>query len=242
MEKIPDAVRLNMIRGIKNLDEWTMEALLYAFKEELEIRERNQPTFKATRHDDDMKSRFTGKAPTSGSTLHATKNMDSGERGRKFCVFCKGNHEEICCQNVVNIKERKNIISKYGRCFCCLQRNHKAFECRSKFFCVKFNQNNHPSICDRPNRGNEINDVSVDAMSFSPSAATQPASFTNATSCLVNVENGGRVALQTAKAILRGNQVVKARVLFDTGSHRTFVTQDIVDRLGKDKARPTDSH
>ena len=233
MEKIPDAVRLNMIRGIKNLDEWTMEALLYAFKEELEIRERNQPTFKATRHDDDMKSRFTGKAPTSGSTLHATTNMDSGERGKKFCVFCKGNHEEICCKNVVNIKERKNIISKYGRCFCCLKRNHKAFECRSKFFCVKCNQKHHPSICDRPNRGNEINDLSVDAKSFSPSAATQPASLTNATSCLGNVENGGRVALQTAQAILRGNQVVKARVLFDTGSHRTFVTQDIVDLLGK---------
>ena len=35
MEKIPDAVRLNMIRGNKNLDEWTMGALLYAFKEVL---------------------------------------------------------------------------------------------------------------------------------------------------------------------------------------------------------------
>ena len=235
MEKIPDAVRLNRIRGIKNLDEWTMEALLYVFKEELKIRERNQPTFKATRHDDDMKSRFTGKPPKSGSTLHATTNMDSGERGRKFCVFCKGNHEEICCKNVVNIKERKNIISKYGRCSCCLKRNHKAFECRSKFVCVKCNQKHHPSICDRPNRGNEINDISVDAKSFSPSAATQPASLTNATFCLGNVGNRGGcgVALQTAQAILRGNQVVKASMLFDTVSHRTFVTEDVIDRLGK---------
>ena len=66
-----------------------------------------------------------------------------------------------------------------------------------------------------------------------PSAATKPASLTNATSCMGNVGNGGSVALQTAQAILRGDQIVKARVLFDTGSHRTFVTQDIVDRLGK---------
>eukprot|EP00795_Rhopilema_esculentum_P009990 gene9990-18614_t len=46
-----------------------------------------------------------------------------------------------------------------------------------------------------------------------------------------NVGNGESVAFQTAKALLKGKQVVRPCVLFDTGSHRTFVMKDIIDRL-----------
>eukprot|EP00795_Rhopilema_esculentum_P009614 gene9614-biopygen11021 len=41
MDKVPEAVRLNMIRGSKNHQEWDMEEMLVAFREELEIREQH---------------------------------------------------------------------------------------------------------------------------------------------------------------------------------------------------------
>ena len=110
MEKIPDAVRLNMIKGIKNLDDWTMEELPDAFRDELEIRERNQPNHRSARHEDDMKPRSAWKTPTSGSALHATTNAYSDEKGKRFCLFCKGNHEESCCKNVASLKERRNYF------------------------------------------------------------------------------------------------------------------------------------
>ena len=115
------------------------------------------------------------------------------------------------CKNIVSFKEHKNIILKYGRCFKCFKRNHKAFECHSKIACLNCNQRHHSSLCNRPNRGNESNDINVEAKSFSPPAATKPASLINTTSCMGNVGNGGSVALQTAQAIVRGDQVVKAR-------------------------------
>ena len=74
MEKSPDAVRLSMIN------------------DELEIRERYQPDHRTARHDEDMKPRSTWKTQTSGSALHATTNAYSDGKGKRFCVFCKGNH------------------------------------------------------------------------------------------------------------------------------------------------------
>ena len=55
----------------------------------------------------------------------------------------------------------------------------------------------------------------------------------NATSCISNVEYGGRAVLQTALAVAKGNMCmdVKVRVLFDSGSHKTFITRSVADRL-----------
>ena len=45
MEKIPESVRRNMIRENKSADEWDIEEMLTAFKNELDIREQNQSIF-----------------------------------------------------------------------------------------------------------------------------------------------------------------------------------------------------
>ena len=46
MEKIPDVVRLNMIKGARKQDDLAMDDFLGAFKDKQEIRERNKPIFK----------------------------------------------------------------------------------------------------------------------------------------------------------------------------------------------------
>ncbi|XP_065061319.1 uncharacterized protein LOC135688408 [Rhopilema esculentum] len=223
MEKIPDVVRLNMIRGTRKQDDWVMEDFLGAFKNELEIRERNQPIFKETRgRDIDVKSRFAGKNPMSGSALHAAEHAEFQEK-RLFCTFCRGSHEENDCKNVTDVRERKKLVFKYGKCFLCLRRNHKCIDCRSNLVCFKCKQKHHSSLCDN---------VKVDRVRSKFSVPSVPTPLASTTSCVGNVGNGGSVALQTAQAVLKGKQVVRARVLFDTGSHRTFVTKDIVDRLG----------
>ena len=52
----------------------------------------------------------------------------------------------------------------------------------------------------------------------------------------LHVRNGGSIALQTAQAILRikdGKQPVRCRVMFDSGSQRSFVTTAIAKLLGR---------
>ena len=43
---------------------------------------------------------------------------------------------------------------------------------------------------------------------------------------------GSSVALQTAKGIIRGKRDLKIRVLFDCGTHRSFVTKTTKDIAG----------
>ena len=53
---------------------------------------------------------------------------------------------------------------------------------------------------------------------------------TNVASCTNSLGPGSSAALQTALAVVNGNDKVKVRVLFDIGSQKTFVTPTVVER------------
>ena len=60
----------------------------------------------------------------------------------------------------------------------------------------------------------------------------------NAASCLDSVVYGGRAILQTVLAIVKKeDRKVKARVLFDSGSHKSFVTVKVKDALDLEPCR-----
>ena len=50
----------------------------------------------------------------------------------------------------------------------------------------------------------------------------QPSTVNTPSSLLVGTES--RIALQTAQALIKGNIQGRVRVLFDSGSHKSFVT------------------
>ena len=148
---------------------------------------------------------------------HQNENKQGKRSG---CVYCGEEHDEVNCGKVKNIEERKKVILRSGRCLCCLKKGHLAFVCKSKVVCKFCKQNHHSSICLR----NVVDKVL-------PSASMPPA-LISTTSCAKNVESGGRAALQTAQAlVVNKDHKVRARVLFDTGSHKTFVTQRVADNL-----------
>ncbi|XP_065062455.1 uncharacterized protein LOC135689235, partial [Rhopilema esculentum] len=230
MDKVPEAVRLNMIRGSKNHQEWDMEEMLVAFREELEIREQHVSISMAlgngtvsgrtsSERRSEMKPRFPGRTTTASALF--TK-QDGGFARRKFCVFCKEDHEEADCHNVRNKEERKDLVFKYGRCLLCLKKGHRAYQCHSKEKCKLCNKRHHVAICNV-----------VGSQPSANQARVKTADTTVTTSCVSNIDSGGRAVLQTAKAVVTGNiRDVKARVLFDSGSQRSFVTRSMVEKLG----------
>ena len=149
--------------------------------------------------------------------------QDGGTVRTKSCVFCNEEHDEINCSKVSNKEERKKLVFKFGRCLNCLKKGHRAFQCHSRALFRNCNQKHHISICES-------------TMSPMPSAPLPPdntANNANTTSCVGSIDSGGRAVLQTALAVVKVQvKDVKARVLFDTGSHRTFVTQGMVELLG----------
>ena len=211
LHKLPEAFRLTITRGTDFLS-WSMEEMLAAFLTELELREDHDYVVTASAGSQDQKQgvfRHRDNRMRGGNaTLHTRQDTEN------CCAFCLGKHAHENCTKVVDLSKRKDILYKFARCFKCLRKGHRVRECKSFELCNNCGQNHHISLCDSPPKpvtnAFEVGPV-ANPISASPSS--------------LHVGTGGRVALQTACAVVSGEgEPRKVRVLFDAGSHRSFVT------------------
>ena len=148
------------------------------------------------------------------------------------CVYCGGQYYSASCERVKLTKDRKDILIKNGRCFNCLRLNHKTRDCRSQRTCRNCHQRHHQSICDYS---------LVQPKPFVPPATTPSTSATVDHKNLVSstttstVEDKKSILLQTAQA-MAGNESnqreTRVRVLFDSGSQQSHITEDLCHGLG----------
>ena len=112
-----------------------------------------------------------------------------------------------------NIGNRKRLLAKYGRCFNCRERGNRARDCKISASCKNCKGFHQASLCE--------------AKPQTPSGESGPrpigpAPVNSPSSMLVGTES--RIALQTAQALIKGSRQGRVRILFDSGSHRSFVT------------------
>ena len=144
------------------------------------------------------------KGPPTTSALLARKGED------KRCAFCLGNHLPENCEKVKDIGERKKLLFKFGRCFNCIQKGHRSRDCSLRVECKLCKGTHSTCLCDpKPQQAQ------------SGRNSDQPTG-TNVSTQLVGTES--RIALQTAQALIKGGKQGRVRVMFDSGSHRSFVT------------------
>ena len=216
MQKLPEGFRLTITRGEEFLT-WSMEQMLQAFLKELELREDHFYAMTSSKllHSNKLDGKDNR---TKGATANAL--FTKQEHGN--CAFCLGKHAHENCQRVKDPKERKNIVFKFARCFICMKKGHRARECKAfDVLCSKCGQSgHHVSLCDV----RIVQSVPpVAEFQFTPYG--QNKTPTTASPSSLHVGTGGRVALQTARAVIRGEgEPYRVRVLFDAGSHRSFIT------------------
>ena len=111
-----------------------------------------------------------------------------------------------------------------------LERAIKLVDCRSKSFCKICKGRHHESLCER------YKDLQSSKGPY-PTNPTAPPSVgstlgsANVTSCTCNsLGSTSSTALQTTQAIVNGKEENKAHVLFDSGSQKTFVTAEVVEK------------
>ena len=223
LEKLPTQVRLTITRG-KKFRLWKMDDLIKHLKEEVELREEHDEMKKL--RNPEFKPRRYGQQQQRGSASALVTS-----KFQRKCVYCWGPHEEEHCSTVKNTKERKDLLVKYNRCFKCLKRNHRAGECRSNVSCKGCGRNHHFSICEEQASGKN---PQLGKQNTNPSGMASNNVVVNnsnqgqAESGNYHVHASSKVALQTAQGILRSGiqseLSVRARVLFDGGSHRSFIT------------------
>ena len=230
---------------------WSME-MLEAFLKELDLREDHFYAVNPSKIG--KENRLKGGTANALHTKQDELNPASALLAKMddFCTYCKGGHAHQDCTNVKSVEERRQLLRRYGRCFICARKGHISRDCNSKLTCSICKGKHHVSICyqsdstngdqfSRAHNGDCNGSLNSDRASNACPSHTGKPGGNNAqqakqavTSPTFHVGTEGRVDLQTAQAVVKGaNGNLRVRVLlFDAGSHRSFITSKAVRSAG----------
>ncbi|XP_068675693.1 uncharacterized protein [Montipora foliosa] len=216
MNKLPQELRLIISREIKD-QEWHLDIIMRVLEKELEARER------AVLHDESQLSAESQAFPN--FQMRTTTSALFTKHSGPTCTYCKQNHPSNSCKMVTNPAARKNILMKQGRCFVFLRKDHLSKNCPSKHECFKCKGSNEGG----PNSG--VNSRAAPTQEQIQNLSRN--SRQNLTALYVSVSTP--VLLQTANALSYkpGNSAVrvKARLILDSGSQRTYVSARLREHL-----------
>ena len=236
MSKMPPEIRVQIARNTAR-EVWGMSELLEVIRQEVEAREISDGV--KTNVNLDKQKESSMKRPSSSTLFSAQDGTHlSSRRGPMKCVYCGGSHYSASCEDVIDPNARFEILKRDRRCYVCLKPDHQSSSCNKS--CRRCRGNHHQSICRQtapkpPDSSASSNQnshetrnstlVSLDAENPQPLETTTTAS--SATK--------GTVLLQTASAIAKnedGSKSIRVKVLFDSGSQRSYVTDSLKSRLG----------
>ena len=169
---------------------------------------------------------------------------------RNPCVFCQGQHFNDECEQYKLLADCKQRLSSFGRCFLCFKTGHTFRECpliqkSVCYYCRKRGHHNR-AICpekfgDKHEEKEMVENVFVtsEVSERSPDNTkhvqlNQPVNSTSVNFEHALVSCGERVLLQTATVPIQtadGSTTVLTKVLLDSASHRTFMTDRLAKRL-----------
>ncbi|XP_004527482.1 uncharacterized protein LOC101455800 [Ceratitis capitata] len=178
------------------------------------------------------------------------------------CSYCKAAHKIYFCDKFRNLdfSAKSKFIKESKACWNCLSPGHSKDRCNSSSACRVCSQRHHTLLHNTAvssatasahvveSKSTALCTASVDTASFptasslttsSPIASYENRTATHRSSCL---SNRASPMLTTQKLVLLSSALVRirdcagqwktARLLFDTGSHASFVTETCVQRLG----------
>ena len=233
MAKLPEELRILIARSLDSReDTWKLEEVLPLFGKEVQLREKcavvnPTPTGsygrKTPQKDFTSTSRY--QQPATASALHTShENRGYGKGGIK-CFFCNGDHVASKCVSITNPEMRMKILKEKGRCFLCLKGGHLAASCPSGNKCFRCGRRHHIALCDAP-----LSEPSRRTCPQNTVTKEVPKSTAN-----MFLDHDHTTLLQTAKAKVscpvNENVSANIRVLFDSGSSKTFVSERLSDHL-----------
>ena len=231
MAKLPSEIRVRIARETKS-SVWKMDGILEITKQKVEAREisegvkvqeeRKQNMFQQLRHP---------KHPTTSSFFIGKRDQMSNTSQTR-CVYCDDLHYSAFCTKVVDPRDRRNILIEAKRCFKCLYPDHNVKDCTSSKGCRHCGGRHHQSICSgmiphvqppRPSP-NALGQIKKEERGDTGGTIT----------AISSTKAKGSILLQTATAIATnedGSLSLPVRILFDNGSQRSYVTNNLKSKL-----------
>ena len=227
MSKLPSDVRLQISRKSTN-EVWKIDELLDTIKSEIDAQEASEG----------MKSSGVENRKPPINPKHNNRNFPPSanalvakgpEEFKIRCAYCGSLHYSASCDKVLDCESRKKILASSKRCFNCLRKGHNNSQCMSEKNCRHCKKRHHQSICDQVHT--KVNVSMTDESASSETSSTT----TSATTTTINANVQPKtVLLQTARAVAlndKGKISTPVRILFDTGSQRSYVTESLRSKL-----------
>ena len=232
VSRLPPELRLLWSRDCSG-NESDLDWLLKWLKKEIEVIERsemymsNSPAPKPNAKNEEKK-KVSGKENKknlfTASALHAVSPTENF-----CCVFCnKKNHKSEKCFKFLALdgQQRFDKLKELGVCFKCLNSGHISKKCKIK--CAKCKGNHNVTMCDiklnEPVAPQANLPVASDNPSGPPAVAMLSGHYSNKT------------VLQTAKVKVVNNKggIISAKLIFDSGCDRTYVSNKCVNKCKPD--------
>ena len=235
LSKVPPEIRLIISRAIGDGDR-KLDGLMKLLLDELQARERS-----VAGEFTPVKSREKpGRFPNTAAALL------TGSPGTiPTCYYCQQAHRTYECKNVKSIDERRRILREAGRCFVCLRKGHIGYQCPSTGRCSQCRGRHHTSICAgqkltpaEPNprqSGTSTGGATPTTTTLAAGRNPAAAPFQPSTSTALWADGRNAILLQTAQTtafnLATPERSCNVRIVFDSGSQRSYVTEQVARRL-----------
>jgi len=176
-------------------------------------------------HTKDQKKHGGQRAKTDeDECIPTAAGLYSGTAAQKStCLFCKKSHESQDCRKAqfLTLEERKGIVATSGACFACLQTGHnfRSRSCKFKVRCSSCSRRHFLVLC--------------------PDGAQKPNPETQTNQVIPTLKNNlnlsDEVVLGTLMVTVSNpicNKSKQVRILLDTGSHRSYISEKAAKELG----------
>jgi len=232
LARLPHEIKKNLAREHTN-SEWTIEILMNKILKELQV-------FETSHYHGGGASGFSVLPDTIDSTVSFHANMQKppfrytsqSERKPPTCAYCKGTHSPNSCTTISKPKERVSFVKENHLCFNCLA-HHKVSQCTSKYRCRKCARKHHTSLCTNthPAKRTQNNDSSEPTKNETKNPQTDTTASLMTSSNPVQPVKSCLLKTAIAPIIFEGT-TIDSNILFDEGSQRSFISQDVSQKLG----------
>ena len=137
------------------------------------------------------------------------------------CPYCGNDtHKLLKCEqfHVLSVSDRNAFVKENRICMLCLNVGHFVRDCLSRYRCFNCQRRHSRSLCGHGNGGNTVGDNNHDNLQ----------TIHQNEQVALSVSTSG-VFMPLVRVLVNG---VLCVALLDSGSSRTFLTQDMADRLG----------
>ena len=252
-EKLPQKVlyQLYMLKG--DNEEWTVSKLRQLLGKHITALEmaggecylsRPPTRMNSGKHFQTEGGRLSNPRPTASGLLAGNSRNQAPKRYPPLqikCVYCGQPHWSDECKKFATLQARREKLR--GSCYKCLQKGHLVKDCQRdrpcvhcgksghhRSLCVKlFPDTNRSSNTDPQNTGSQNIDTTTESQNISQDVEEMMLSSDN------------QVQMQTATSVVintSGSPSMSVRIMLDSGSQRTYVTENLARHLNLQLGAP----